>query len=504
MPKNNTINGEAWFQEAEALQDAGTYTEAIHAYEKALDYGALQRPFESAYRIAQCYAHLQNRDSAWEWLKQAVELGFDKLMTLQSDEAFAPFHDNEDFRELVGLPQQAPLSRDEGLRRNVDVLVREVRRIGYAPFHTTPEDTFALRADALKNYLDGMTDLEYTAEFMALLQLCGDGHTKLFWGGDEDYFNQALPFEFYLFEEGLYIIAAASEFVQWVGKRVDKVDDCDIETAISRLAPYMSRDNDIWLKHLVPFYLRAVPLLYVAGITQHDDRAMLTIEGEQVEFSTQDGKIIVSFYDPHTDWVWLYEQLAGELPPYLKHRHKFHYVNYMEGETLLYAGFNQTRDMPDETVADFTTQIVTILKEKTVSKFVLDLRWNNGGNTYLVLPLLHQIIAAEVSGQFEQLYVIIGRRTYSAAMNFASLLDRHTNAIFVGEPTGSRPNFIGETSEFVLPYNPQLTLSISDIFWQSGWPTDSRQYIAPDIDAPPTFAAYQQGIDPALEAILNA
>ena len=49
------------------------------------------------------------------------------------------------------------------------------------------------------------------------------------------------------------------------------------------------------------------------------------------------------------------------------------------------------------------------------------------------------------------LFVLIGRRTFSAAMNCASLLELHSKATFVGEPTGSRPNFVGESTYFTLP-----------------------------------------------------
>jgi hypothetical protein len=38
------------------------------------------------------------------------------------------------------------------------------------------------------------------------------------------------------------------------------------------------------------------------------------------------------------------------------------------------------------------------------------------------------------------LYVIIGRMTCSAAQNIATMLQQHTNATFVGEPSGSPPN----------------------------------------------------------------
>jgi hypothetical protein len=96
--------------------------------------------------------------------------------------------------------------------------------------------------------------------------------------------------------------------------------------------------------------------------------------------------------------------------------------------------------------------------------------------------------------------VIIGRATFSAAQNFSTLLDRHTEAIFVGEPTRSSPTFVGETIEFRLPYS-QAYANASDLLWQSGWPMDYRPWLAPLLYTPPTFAAYRNNLDPAMEAI---
>jgi hypothetical protein len=81
------------------------------------------------------------------------------------------------------------------------------------------------------------------------------------------------------------------------------------------------------------------------------------------------------------------------------------------------------------------------------------------------------------------------------------MIERHTGAIFAGEPTGSSPNFIGESIPFALPYS-KLAGTISDLFWQSAWPMDHRTWIAPRLYTPPTFAAYAENRDPALEAIL--
>jgi hypothetical protein len=99
--------------------------------------------------------------------------------------------------------------------------------------------------------------------------------------------------------------------------------------------------------------------------------------------------------------------------------------------------------------------------------------------------------------------VIVGRRTFSAAHYTCSAIEANTHALFVGEPTGSRPNFIGETTPFRLPCSG-LQVNVSDIFWQNAWPHDRRTHIAPDLYVPPTFAAYRANRDLAMEAILES
>ena len=99
-----------------------------------------------------------------------------------------------------------------------------------------------------------------------------------------------------------------------------------------------------------------------------------------------------------------------------------------------------------------------------------------------------------------RLFVIIGRRTFSAAENAAAYLERHLHPVFVGEPTGGKPNSVGDEVPFTLPYSSTI-VNISDVFWQSGWPQDHRIWIAPGLYAPPTIAALRSGRDPALEAI---
>jgi len=100
-----------------------------------------------------------------------------------------------------------------------------------------------------------------------------------------------------------------------------------------------------------------------------------------------------------------------------------------------------------------------------------------------------------------QLFIIIGRRTFSAAQNTATYFEHLTNAIFVGEPTGSRPNFVGDEAPVKLPYS-QIELNVSGVLWQSSWGVDKRIWISPLLYVPPTFEAFKGNRDKAMEAII--
>jgi hypothetical protein len=131
------------------------------------------------------------------------------------------------------------------------------------------------------------------------------------------------------------------------------------------------------------------------------------------------------------------------------------------------------------------------------------MRLNDGGNTGLVLPLIHGLIKCEKINQPGKLFVIISRHTFSAAMNTTSMIEINTHATFVGEPTGSSPNFVGESTWFVLPYH-KYKVYCSSRYWQFMTSTDRRTWIAPQIAAPLTFADYAANRDPAMEAIYKA
>jgi C-terminal processing protease CtpA/Prc len=82
----------------------------------------------------------------------------------------------------------------------------------------------------------------------------------------------------------------------------------------------------------------------------------------------------------------------------------------------------------------------------------------------------------------------------------ALALQRETEALLVGEPTGGKPNHFGEVQQFHLPHSQLKVFYSTKYFEASEQDNDS---LMPDISAPATFSEYLHGVDPAIMAILD-
>ena len=96
-----------------------------------------------------------------------------------------------------------------------------------------------------------------------------------------------------------------------------------------------------------------------------------------------------------------------------------------------------------------------------------------------------------------QLFVIIGRGTYSSALQNAITLSSEYNATLIGEPTGGKPNHYGEVRNFDLP-NVGLRVWYSTRYWRN-YPEGDPLSLEPDVSAVLTMADLLAGRDPALE-----
>jgi hypothetical protein len=130
-----------------------------------------------------------------------------------------------------------------------------------------------------------------------------------------------------------------------------------------------------------------------------------------------------------------------------------------------------------------------LLGSHPTERLVIDLRDCHGGDNQKFRALLLELIRDVKSNQLGKLFVIIGRATFSAAVNAASDLERLSNGIFVGESTAGAPSSWGDPRKITLP-NSGLIARISTIYWRDWTPNEARSWIAPDISVAVSSAGY--------------
>jgi hypothetical protein len=415
---------------------------------------------------------------------------------------------------MLGLKDVSKMSRDAGWRYDLAILAGEVRRKGFNPRLDVHRPVTRERFDAGVRDLDDavprLTDGQVVLAMMKLMVLVGDGHSAVWDFGEHPLFRAALPLRFFWFEEGLFVTAADPKYRHLLGAHVQRIDGRPAEEILEAMEPYINRDrgNPQVTKTRAPYMVRKVAVLHAAGLARSPARVTLTLRDVSgvtreaiVETDTTEPEIWNTLPAP-SSWVTFAATLASP-PLYLRHMDKAQWFEYLPDEKTVYFQFNGVRNDPGESLAGFAERLITFIDGNDVERLVIDMRWNNGGNTALGQPLLLGLIGNRKVNQRGKLFVIIGRRTYSAAQNMATYFERYTNATFVGEPTGSSPNFVGEEVPITLPYS-KVMANVSHLFWQSSWPQDQRIWLAPQIYVPPTFADFRAGRDAALTAILES
>lgn len=99
------------------------------------------------------------------------------------------------------------------------------------------------------------------------------------------------------------------------------------------------------------------------------------------------------------------------------------------------------------------------------------------------------------------LYVITGRETFSSALLNLYSLKSKTNAIFIGEPTGGKPNCYGEVGKFKLK-NFGITICYSTRYYDI-IENDKLLSFVPDINLEVSVESFILGTDPWMEYILT-
>ena len=489
-------DGDLWWRLGQQRLAAKRYDDGIFAYNKALEFGAFGNKFRAAalYDLACAYALKGQKDKAYDLLNKSMAAGWRDLDHLRTDADLNSLHSDKRWEELAATKDVSKMTRDQGWRYDLWLMHREVSRIHYNPYtkHTKGEQDAWVRK--LHNQIPKMKDNEIAAAFMKYMTRVGDGHTSIRPGDHGRY--QSVPIQVFWFEEGVFVTAADPKFPELVGAQILEVGGKTIEQLAPALNEVTPQDNPQGLKSLSGRFFTLPVLLNALGLIPDEKSAAYKVKTAAGEVRT----VTLEANSAGPTDTWLNARDSKTPPLYLKSRDKAYWFEHLPALKAVYLQYNAVRNEPAETTEVFMKRVHDFIDANDVERLIVDVRWNGGGNSFLNRPIVNGIIGCEKINKRDKLFVITGRNTFSAAQNFTTDLDRALDPIFVGEPTGSAPNFVGETVRFNLPYS-KMTGSISDLYWQRSWPMDHRMWIAPDLPAHPSWEAFRANRDPAMEAI---
>jgi hypothetical protein len=359
-------------------------------------------------------------------------------------------------------------------------------------------------ARQLHEDIPALADIDVLIGLWRLLRLLGDGHARLRAERVRPEWHASLPVWFGVFADGIHVTEVDPRYERLLGAEVLAVDGRPVAEVVAALDPVLTRDNDYWVAATAPGWLRRTHFLHALGVLDEPGCARLrvrTLDGELADV-TVDAEPVPPDALPHTPPPAEALRLPGAATAaHLARRERPYWFAERPADALVFAQLNAVTDDPDEPWEGFLDGLFRTVDRPGSHRLVLDLRFNGGGNTFLAMALLSQILRREKLLRRGGLYVVIGPGTFSAAQNLAVMLERYAGAVFVGEPTGSSPNFVGETAPFTLPYSG-IPANVSDLSWGTSWPMDRRVAVVPDLAAPATFADHRTGRDAALERVL--
>jgi hypothetical protein len=384
----------------------------------------------------------------------------------------------------------------------------------------------AVVAESRREIIQSRSDLECYFAIKKVIAAIGDGHTGLLEDGIFNLLDLRFPFRVDEFTDGVFITLVGKENAAFLGSRLTAVQGKPIAEVLGMIEKAVSSDNRFARRYGALNGLSFARVLSGLGIIDGTDKVELDValkDGEPAKLtfpSVIDDSPVGYNWGNRLDigptkgeYVGASAILGDKAPLYFRNqgeRLQYYWFEHLIEQRAIYLQFNAVMNQPDghETFAEFSARMWDYIdgNSRKIVRLIIDLRHNDGGNGVLLLPFLNQIIKRDFLNREGGLFVISGRRTYSAASIFMSELAVHTMARFVGEPDGCGSDLFSD-NRFAgrLPHSG-FPLWIAK--WRftdrwPGWPEDHAEYFGPHVPAPFSSRDYFDGRDPALEAALS-
>lgn len=366
------------------------------------------------------------------------------------------------------------------------------------PFAKIARERWLAAVHDLDDRIPSLARDEILVGFARLVAMIGDAHTIAYAANVPPGFH-SLPIRLYWFADGIHVIATARGRESLLGLRLERVGSTSVDSAVAAVTRTFVDENEALRKTGAVQALTTVEVLHAQHLIEDPSSATLafTRPGPPETADTSVTLAPLTAAEPIVRWP----DFAGSSTPLARSRPQSWYWSQRDSASgVHFIQYNRCQDSPELKVSDFVARALAEIDASPPRAVVVDLRYNGGGSSSLLKPLIHGLADRKALNAPDRLFVLVGRLTFSSALMNAIQFRQSTRATLVGEPTGGKPNHFGETQTFTLP-NSRMVIQHSTKFFREQEKDEDALY--PDVRIDVASADYAAGRDPAMEEVLR-
>jgi hypothetical protein len=315
-----------------------------------------------------------------------------------------------------------------------------------------------------------------------VLACLGDAHSTV-----RAYYEDTKTLPLLFSWEGQRLICSGGEYD---GYTVNKIGGVSVDQLYERFQKQFSYELDAWARHAFASRIHRSDYLAFAGIST----------GQEVEISLErqnDGSLI--------NKVFTLQENVIAVPAETEH-----FYDYSTDEASGIGIFTLRQCIYDKTYKAALNDFFTSVRDEEIHSVIVDLRGNSGGNSLVADEFLRYlpvesykvgnsnvrfgpVIWKNQPRQQENqqtdcvfsgdVYVLTGTDSFSAAMDFATLLSDNGLCMVVGEIPGNMPSSYGDILYFQTP-NARLAFTVSYKYFIRPDAAKSDLPLLPDLQVP--------------------
>jgi C-terminal processing protease CtpA/Prc len=407
----------------------------------------------------------------------------------------------------VATSETGKLTKEQWVE-DINYLKENLEKKHKSLYHKITKEEFQKQCEDLKKELNKLTDFQVKLRMKEIVASIGDAHTSLSIGEGEKVAYYPIGVDW--FGEELKIYAAEKEHKDIIGKTLVAIDGTPVNEIMNKINKLIPHENQQWLKVINVSYVNLEQVLKELKITKGNEAKFTVKDDKGIEsnatltakefqqnnlITVQDSyteKPIAAQYDendPNWQLYW-YKYIPEDKIMY------FQYNQCIDRDTAKTSGYENFEQLPR--FRDITDKLIKELNEKDVDKFVIDLRYNSGGNSMLMDDFVSQLYDVKKLREEGKIFVMTGRQTFSSGVMACRSLKNSTKAMFFGEPTGGNMNGYGDIQMLTLP-NSKLEASYSTKYFELD--PSYKEGFVPDVVMEQSFDNYLKGIDDVYEAV---